>query len=123
MAEERIALWKRFFMWDYPRGSVAYDLKVGAILAFIFLTPPALFRDRPLLPNASGDVVMLPGTADETRFWLEESLIQTIPAEQQLERLSELLSERTGKPRRALRVEAVAAADETLSGYVVVTRP
>lgn len=123
VSEERMALWKRFFMWDYPRGSVAYDLKVGAILAFIFLTPSAVFRDRPLLSKASGEIVMLPSSSQETRFWLEESLIQTLPEGRQLDRLSELLSERTGKQRSALRLEAMKSADESLSGYVVVTRP
>lgn len=118
-----MALWKRLFMWDYPRGSVAYDLMVGAILAFIFLTPSAVFRDKPLLSKARDEIVMLPGTSGETRFWLEESLLQTIPADHRMERLSDLLTERTGTQRRAVTLEALRSADDVVQGYVVATRP
>jgi len=118
-----MAFWKRFFMWDYPRGSVAYDIMVGLILAFIFLTPPALFRDRPLLSKPRDQIVILPGGTNETRFWIEESLIQTIPDEHRLERLSELLTDRTGKARRAVAIEALRSGDDTLQGYAVISRP
>ena len=37
----------RFLFWDYPRGGWQYDVMVGLILAFIFLTPPLAFNDRP----------------------------------------------------------------------------
>ncbi len=118
-----MALWKRLFMWDYPRGSVAYDVMVGVILAFIFLTPSAVFRDNPLLSKAQGDIVMLSALAAETRFWLDESLILTIPADRQLERLSVLLSERTGQSRQAVSLETLKNEDGTLRGYLVLTRP
>ncbi|MGH9416880.1 MAG: hypothetical protein ACRD01_09655 [Terriglobales bacterium] len=36
-----------FIWWSYPRGSIEYDIMVGVILAFIFLTPRHLFRDQP----------------------------------------------------------------------------
>ena len=38
---------KRFILWDYPRASWQYDVMVGLILAFIFLTPKTIFRDQP----------------------------------------------------------------------------
>jgi hypothetical protein len=121
--QEKIAFWKRFFMWDYPRGSVAYDVKVGAILAFIFLTPASVFRDQPTLSPARDEVVMLPRKGNETRFWIEESVLAGIPAEQQRERLSTLLSERTGKRRQVIQLEAVSSTDEEMQGYIVVTNP
>jgi hypothetical protein len=37
---------KRFILWDYPRAGWQYDLMVGLILAFIFLTPRDWFRDQ-----------------------------------------------------------------------------
>ena len=37
---------KRFILWDYPRASWQYDVMVGIILAFIFLTPREWFRDQ-----------------------------------------------------------------------------
>ncbi|HVA62988.1 MAG TPA: hypothetical protein VNF74_04620 [Terriglobales bacterium] len=36
-----------FLWWTYPRGSLEYDIMVGVILAFIFLTPRHFFRDQP----------------------------------------------------------------------------
>ncbi len=36
-----------FLWWTYPRGSLEYDIMVGLILAFIFLTPSRFFHDHP----------------------------------------------------------------------------
>jgi hypothetical protein len=36
-----------YLWWSYPRGSLQYDIMVGIILAFIFLTPRHFFRDQP----------------------------------------------------------------------------
>ncbi|MFB3854188.1 MAG: hypothetical protein ACE148_10245 [Vicinamibacterales bacterium] len=44
-----LVLW-RSFLWLYERGSWQYDLMVIAILAFVWLTPPAWLGD----PTASG---------------------------------------------------------------------
>ena len=41
---------KRFILWDYARASWQYDVMVGIILAFIFLTPRDWFRDQPRVP-------------------------------------------------------------------------
>jgi hypothetical protein len=41
---------QRAFFWRDERGTVAYDLWVIAILAFVWLTPPDWLRD----PTASG---------------------------------------------------------------------
>ena len=38
---------KRFLLWSFERGSIQYDVICVVILAFIFLTPPAAFNDRP----------------------------------------------------------------------------
>ena len=48
---------KRFIFWDYPRASFPYDIMVALILAFIFLTPADIFRDKP----RASEVAMLPG--------------------------------------------------------------
>src|SRR6516164_9186779 len=38
-----------YIWWMYPRGSVAYDIMVTLILAFIFLGPIWInFRDKPV---------------------------------------------------------------------------
>jgi len=38
---------KRFLLWSFERGSRPYDAICLIILAFIFLTPPGVFHDRP----------------------------------------------------------------------------
>lgn len=122
VSEQRVSGWKRFFMWDFPRGSVAYDIKVGAILAFIFLTPATVFRDQPTLDKAKDNLVMLPVTGSEERFWLESSLVDGIASDDRPERLANLISERTGKPRRVVRLEPLLSSDGKTQGYVAVTR-
>jgi len=38
---------KRFLLWSFERGSRPYDAICLIILAFIFVTPPSVFHDRP----------------------------------------------------------------------------
>jgi hypothetical protein len=38
---------KKYLLWTFERGSRAYDGICIIILAFIFLTPPTFFNDRP----------------------------------------------------------------------------
>ncbi len=38
---------KRFLLWSFERGSIQYDVICVVILAFIFITPPSVFNDRP----------------------------------------------------------------------------
>jgi hypothetical protein len=38
---------KKYLMWTFERGSRPYDVICIVIVAFIFLTPPTLFNDRP----------------------------------------------------------------------------
>jgi len=38
---------KRLLLWSFERGSVQYDVICVVILGFIFITPPAIFNDRP----------------------------------------------------------------------------
>jgi hypothetical protein len=38
---------KRFLLWSFERGSIQYDVICLVILAFIFITPPTFFDDRP----------------------------------------------------------------------------
>ena len=49
-------MFKRFILWDFQRASWQYDVMVGIILAFIFLTPRDWFRDQP----KASSIVMLP---------------------------------------------------------------
>lgn len=54
---------KSYIWWTYSRGSVHYDVMVTIILLFIFLTPRAIFRDKPVerRPHQSEVVVQSDG--------------------------------------------------------------
>src|SRR5260370_1431039 len=67
---------KRFLFWDYRRAGWQYDVMVGLILAFVFLTPRELFRDQPRASN----VVMLPSEGGASVFWMEPELLSGAPA-------------------------------------------
>ena len=49
---------KRFLLWSFERGSIQYDVICVIIIAFIFLTPPAAFNDRPDFMRVPGDQVI-----------------------------------------------------------------
>jgi hypothetical protein len=118
VSENRVSGWKRFFMWDFPRGSVAYDIKVGAILAFIFLTPTYVFRDQPTLGKAKENIVMLPSSSAGERYWLEGDIVEAIPPQQRVDRLSAIISDRTGKARRVVKLDAMQSHEGAVHGYV-----
>src|SRR5947207_8257457 len=46
---------KKYLLWTFERGSRPYDVICVVILAFIFLTPPAAFNDRPDSTRVSSD--------------------------------------------------------------------
>lgn len=37
--------WSRLLLWDYERGSLAYDILVLVLLVFVLLVPPAWLGD------------------------------------------------------------------------------
>src|ERR1700682_1030460 len=73
---------KRFLFWDYPRAGWQYDVMVGLILAFIFLTPRAWFRDQ---PKASSIVMIRPDA-----FWMDSEQLSAVPDAERSERASTL---------------------------------
>src|SRR6185369_6543588 len=97
---------KRFILWDYPRASRPYDLIVGIILAFIFLTPREWFHDQPRIPKASS-IAMLPAE-NGTSFFVDAQLLKNTPENQRVEKLTELLQKRTSnKHLKVVRVEPI----------------
>ena len=109
---------KRFILWDYPRGSRQYDVIVVLILAFIFLTPRAWFRDQPRIPRANS-IAMLPGQNGGS-YWIDPALLNGIPENQRLARLSQIL--KTGKPVTRLQ-PIYDESEQELKGYVAFTTP
>jgi hypothetical protein len=106
---------KRFVFWDYPRAGWQYDVMVGLILAFIFLTPRDWFRDQ---PKASSIVMIRPDA-----FWMDSEQLSTVPDAERSERASTLLKARTGKHYNVIRLEPIIDAEQEIKGYMAFTTP
>jgi hypothetical protein len=113
-------MWKRFILWDYPRGSRPYDIIVGLILAFIFLTPRAWFRD---IPKAS-NVAMVSSESGSAVYFVDAELLARIPEGERIPKLTEILRKRTNDRRLTItRVEPIPDSEGELRGYMAFARP
>jgi hypothetical protein len=114
---------KRFILWDYPRASWQYDVMVGLILAFIFLTPRAWFRDQPRLPG-SGGIAVLPAEKANSVYFVNPDLLANTPDEQRIAKATGVLANRMGrKGLQVTRVEPILSSEGELQGYLAFTRP
>jgi hypothetical protein len=114
---------KRFILWDYARASWQYDVMVGIIILFIFLTPREWFRDQPRIPNAKS-VAMLPSEHGSAAFWIDTELLADVPEDRRIARSTELLRSSTrNKQIQVMRVEPVRDSEKSLQGYLAITRP
>jgi hypothetical protein len=113
---------KRLLMWDFPRASWQYDVIVGLILAFIFLTPRERFYDQPRIPHASS-ITMLPAENGSTPFYVDPQLLEGITENQRVGKLSEILQKRMSNRRlHVIRVEPILNSEGELQGYLALAR-
>ncbi len=120
MANGALTAVKRFILWDYPRGSVPYDIMVGLILAFVFLTPRSLFRDQP----KGNEVVMLPEHAGVSAFYVAPGLLTPFTEQEMRNRAQELIRQQSGgKQLRLVRLEPIFNSEEEIQGYMAYAEP
>src|SRR5512133_1865489 len=109
---------KRFILWDFPRATWQYDVMVGIILAFIFLTPREWFRDQPRIPNAS-QIAKLPSEHGSPAFWIDPVLLSDFDETQRVAKSTDLLRTRTGnKGLVVTSVEPVRNSENEIQGYL-----
>jgi hypothetical protein len=114
---------KRFILWDYKRGSWQYDVMVGIILAFVFLTPRDWFHDQPRLPTASS-IAKLPSENGSSAFWVNSELLAGVSETQRAAQLTQILQIRIGNRHLVVtRVEPVLDSEGELQGYMAFARP
>jgi hypothetical protein len=113
---------KRFVLWDYPRGVWQYDVMVGIILLFIFLTPRAWFRDQPRVPRIS-QIAPSPAGHDSNVFWIEPELLTNVAEGARLSKSADILKAKTGKQHTITRLEPIYDSEEEIKGYMAFTRP
>ena len=108
---------KRFILWDYKRGSWQYDVIVGIILAFIFLTPRDLFRDQP----RAASIQMLP---TQQGFLIEPKLLSNVAKADLPQRAAELVNQRFKTHTTITHVEPVFDEnEEEITGYMAYSKP
>jgi hypothetical protein len=113
---------KRFILWDYKRGSWQYDVMVGVILLFIFLTPRQWFGDGPRLPQTRG-IAMLPAENGGWAFVVDPQQLGGTAADKREAKLTELVQGASSDRRlRVTRVEPVLDSDGEVLTYMVFAR-
>jgi hypothetical protein len=114
---------KRFILWDYPRASWQFDVMVGIILAFIFLTPRAWFRDQPRVPKASSIAVRAAENGSSV-FFVDSELLAGVPDSLRVAKLTQLLESQTSSRHLTVtRVEPILDSEGGLQGYMAFARP
>lgn len=116
-------LWSRLrpaVFWEFRRGSWQYDIIVALILAFIFLTPPALFNDRASEPVVHE--VEHPET-DARVFWIDPGALDRADPEGASERLQYLLATYSGESLRIVSTEPAMDAAGNVQAYLVFAQP
>jgi len=105
-----------FIFWTYERGSWQYDVMVGLILAFIFVTPRTFFHDRPTLTQAR-QVVQVRGL-EGVGYRIEARLLEGTA--RSLEANAEhVLEQVTGQPVEILRIQPVLDPRGRIEAYTV----
>ena len=123
MANSVVEGGKRFLLWEFNRGSWQYDVMVGAVLAFVFLTPREWFRDQPRMINPTS-IVKLPAEHGTESYWLDQALLEAAPESQLAAKAADVLAARIGKKPVVLHVQAIRdEAESELKGYLVLTQP
>jgi hypothetical protein len=113
---------KRFVLWDYPRASWQYDVMVGIIVAFIFLTPRAWFRDQPRIPKASS-IFLLRKENGQSKYWVPAGLVVGVSDSQIAAAITPSLQTLGDRHLTVIKVERVLDSEDEPLGYTVFTRP
>jgi hypothetical protein len=107
---------KKYLLWTFERGSRPYDVICVVILSFIFLTPPAIFNDRPDFMRVASDQSIRQTKDDDGRpVWV-------VPVKSEhdaVDRLKASLKASLGEAVTISRTEPVYDARGTLVAYSI----
>ncbi len=106
---------RRFIFWDFPRASWPYDVMVGLILAFIFLTPRSVFKDQP----KAASVVMLSSDS----VLIEPKSLDGVPKADWNAKATALVKARFKVNKPVIDVQEVNDDEGQLIGYSASVRP
>lgn len=110
----------RLIFWDFPRASWQYDVVVGLILLFIFVTPRDWFHDQP----KASSVVLMQSVHGANRVFIATDLLADVPEDRRASRAESLIHQRTGKSWHVVRVEPIRdEAEQEIKGFIAYTAP
>src|ERR1043165_8895713 len=113
---------KRFILWDFPRARWQYDVIVGLILVFIFLSPRDWFNDQPRIPHASS-IALLPSENGSTVFFVDAQFLTGTAENQRVGKLTTALRSRMSNRKLSVtRVEPITDSEGELLGYMAFAR-
>jgi hypothetical protein len=105
---------KKYLLWTFERGSRPYDVICVVILAFIFLTPPAVFNDRPDFMRVTSDQAIRQ-TNDDDGHEVWTVLVKSKQEQDAIDRLKASL----GQAVTISRTEPVYDTTGTLVAYSI----
>jgi len=117
----------RAIFWAYERGSWQYDVICAVILAFIFLTPRAWFRDRPTLELSDlrhrQGVIELNHTKAGVEFLVDARLVESMEPLSAEEAVGAILQARLKHPVIIRSLTPVLDKNGVMLGYTAVVSP
>ena len=120
MAEQSNHLGRRLIFWDFPRASWQYDIVVGLILLFIFVTPRDWFHDQP----RASSIILMSSLHGANRVFIATELLSATPEAQRSAGAEKLIRQRTGKTWHVVRVEPIRdEAEQEIKGFIAYTAP
>lgn len=110
----------RFAQWDFPRGAWQYDIIVGLILIFIFVTPRDWFHDQP----KASSVILMSSQGRASTVFIATGLLAGVPEAQRLQKAESVIHQRTGKRWHVVRLEPIHdEAEQETKGFIAYTAP
>ena len=102
---------KRFVLWEYPRASWQYDVIVGVIVLFIFVTPHFIsFGDRP----KPASIAIVRGG-----YWIEPQQLAGVPEDMLPTRAAAVVNAKYKAHAAIASVEPIYDdAEQELKGYL-----
>ena len=117
----------RAIFWSYERGSWQYDIICAVILAFIFLTPRAWFRDRPTLELTDlrhrQGVIQIASTRAGQEYLIDARLVESLEPLNPEDAVQTILHVRLNHPVTVKSLEPVLDKNGVMLGYTVVVSP
>jgi hypothetical protein len=109
-------------LWDYQRGVWQYDVICAVIVAFIFLSPPRWFRDKPSVPNVA-EITSPTAHTGESTFYMGTEVVDPLPEEQRLMEIGKILTAQRRRKIAVTRIDPIYNSDQEVIGYMAYAKP